>query len=197
LADFSVDLAPWWLGAAGFRRDGDPGDFYAQLERVFTRTGSSDRWLPGTWDSKRLSLEWAYAAERLIPSTVCMLIARSLVDGRLYQADLENFSVTALVRAGGEETYLAIGAAIIADARIFGVIISAVPGVAGGSWQPEPGGVMGSTPGPGEVVWSTVLPASVAVQVVVPPPQCLGVSGLLPGVSPGPPYVHDWPPHSC
>src|SRR5262245_39510554 len=27
-----VRLAPWWLGAAGYRREGDPTDFYSALK---------------------------------------------------------------------------------------------------------------------------------------------------------------------
>ena len=59
-----VDLARWWLGAGGFRRDGDPADFHASLEAAAKREAKgstahvcSDRWLPAKWDWERLQLE--------------------------------------------------------------------------------------------------------------------------------------------
>jgi hypothetical protein len=84
-----VRQAPWWLGAAGYRRDGDPADFYAALAAAWHRAGgSSDHWLPAAWDWKRFELENAYAWEANIRRIVRELIARSLRDGHPYQADL-------------------------------------------------------------------------------------------------------------
>ncbi|GAA2488666.1 hypothetical protein Ahu01nite_023210 [Winogradskya humida] len=36
-----VRQAPWWLGAAGYRREGDPSDFYSALATTWDREGSS------------------------------------------------------------------------------------------------------------------------------------------------------------
>lgn len=166
-ASAQVRAAPWWIGSAGFRREGDPADFYAALTAAFEREGSSsDKWLPVAWDWKRLELEHAYAWEANIRRIVCDLIARSLQDGHPYQADFDNYSVTALARANGDETYLAIGTENIADPRIFAVIINAVPGVDRASWLPEPHGVAGLNPAPGQIIWSTVLAPSVAAQLL-------------------------------
>jgi hypothetical protein len=159
-------LAPWWLGMGGYRRAGDPNDFYASLEATADRDGSSDRWLPQGWDWKRLELEHIYAWEHEIRRIVCELIARSLKDGRAYQAEFEHYKVTALARAEGGETYLLIATENIADARVFAVIMNAVPGIELDSWLPEPEGVAGIEPGPGEIIWSTILPPAVAAQLL-------------------------------
>jgi hypothetical protein len=168
-ADASAQLraAPWWLGSAGFRREGDPTDFYAALTAAFGREGSSsDKWLPVDWDWKRLELEHAYAWEANIRGIVRDLIARSLHDGHPYQAAFDNYSVTALARARGEETYLTIGTENVADPKVYAVILNAVPGVDHSSWLPEPDGVIGLNPEPGQIVWSTMLPPSVAAQLL-------------------------------
>ncbi|WP_157751845.1 hypothetical protein [Actinoplanes derwentensis] len=159
--------APWWMGAAGYRRDGDPSDFYAALAAVWTREGgSSDIWMPTDWDWKRLEVEQAFALEDQIRTTVREIIARSLRDGNPYQVEFNHYKVTALARAHGEETYLIIGTENIADSRIFSVIINSVPGIDHASWLPEPDGVAGLEPGPGEVIWSTVLPHAVAAKLL-------------------------------
>lgn len=79
---------------------------------------------------------------------------------------MHNYSVTALARANGGETYLAVGTENIADPKIFAVIINAVPGVDPSSWMPEPSGVVGLEPEPGEIIWSTILPPGVAAQLL-------------------------------
>ena len=166
-ASSQVRRAPWWLGAGGFRREGDPSDFYAALAATSDREGGcSDRWMPSTWDWKRLEIEHAYAWERQIRRIVRDLIGRSLQDGRPYQAEFYNYRVTALARAHGSETYLSIGAENIADPRVFAIIINAIPGIGPDSWLPEPDGVAGLIPGPGEVIWSTILPPEVAAQIL-------------------------------
>ncbi len=166
-ANSQVRRAPWWLGRAGFRRAGDPGDFYAALTAAWNRDGaSSDKWMPGDWDWKRLELEHAYAWEARIRGIVLDLIVRSLRDGHAYQAEFHHYHVTALVRARGEETYLIVGTENVADPRVFAVIINAVPGIDHESWLPEPDGVAGLQPDPGEVIWSTVLPPAVAANLL-------------------------------
>lgn len=162
-----IRAAPWWLGAGGYRREGDPADFYAALAATVGRTGgSSDKWLPNDWDWKRLELEHAFAWEKEIRRIICELIARSLRTGCAYQAELHNYKVTALARAADGETYLAVGAENVADPKIFAVIINAVPGVDPHSWMPEPNGVADLKPEPGEIIWSTILPPAVAAQLL-------------------------------
>lgn len=168
-ADASPPLrsAPWWLGTAGFRREGDPADFYAALAAAAERDGSSsDKWLPSEWDWKRLELEHVYAWEAQIRRIICELISRALRDGRAYQAEFHNYSVTAMARAKDGETFLAVGTENVADARVFAIIINAVPGVDPDCWQPEPGSVFGLSPAPGEIIWSTILPPEVAAQLL-------------------------------
>ena len=94
------------------------------------------------------------------------LIARSLHDGRPYQAEFHRYKVTALARARGAETYLITGTENIADPRVFAVIINAVPGINHDSWLPEPDGVAGLEPALGEVIWSTILPPAVAARLL-------------------------------
>ena len=162
-----VRAAPWWVGAAGYRREGDPADFYAALTAAVEREGgSSDKWLPADWDWKRLELEHASAWEKEIRRIVCELIARSLRSGYAYQAEFHNYSLTALARAADGETYLVVGTENVADPKIFAVIINAVPGVDPSSWMPEPSGVAGLEPDPGEIIWSTILPPAVAAQLL-------------------------------
>jgi len=54
--------ARWWLGAGGYRRDGDPSDFYESMAATAGRDGKgsgkprSERWLPAQWDWQRLGL---------------------------------------------------------------------------------------------------------------------------------------------
>ncbi|MEU8083828.1 hypothetical protein AB0B57_09445 [Micromonospora sp. NPDC049101] len=158
--------ASWWLGAGGYRREGDPGDFYESLAATANRDGSSDRWLPQAWDWKRLELEHIYAWEREIRRIVRELIARSLQNGYAYQAEFQRYKVTALARAEDGETYLMIGTENIADPRVFAVIINAIPGIDPTSWMPEPEGIRGLEPEPGEIIWSTILPPEVAAQLL-------------------------------
>lgn len=161
-----IRLAPWWLGAGGYRREGDPSDFYASLAAAFNRDGSSNQWLPEAWDWKRLELEHIFAWEQEIRRIVRELIARSLKDGHAYQAEFEHYRVTALARAEGGEAYLLIGTDNVADARVFAVIINSIPGIDPDSWLPEPEGVAGVQPNPGEIIWSTILPPAVAAQLL-------------------------------
>jgi hypothetical protein len=166
-ADSSLaELASWWLGTGGYRREGSPEDFYARLTATARRDGNSDRWIPSNWDWNRLKIEAAYAWERKIREVVCQLIARSLRDGRAHQANLHDYTVTALAKATAGETYLLVGTSNVADPRIFAVILNAVPGVDRDSWLPEPDRVEDLRPGPGEVVWSTILPPSAATDLL-------------------------------
>lgn len=82
----STELAPWWLGTGGYRREGSPTDFYACLAVTAERDGTSDRWLPSSWDWTRLTLEAAYAWESRVREVVCRLVARSLRDGSSHRA---------------------------------------------------------------------------------------------------------------
>ncbi|MEV0131702.1 hypothetical protein AB0H83_24970 [Dactylosporangium sp. NPDC050688] len=170
-AAVQVRFAPWWMGAAGYRREGDPADFYSALESDAGRSGGSDKWLPSDWDWKRLELEQAYAWEAQIRTTVRGLIARSLRNGRTYLAEFRGYSVTALAQARGGETYLKVGLAKVADPKIFAVILNAVPGVDPQSWMPEPSDVAGMRTESGEIIWSTILPPAVAAGLLDEFPQ--------------------------
>ncbi|MFF4812584.1 hypothetical protein ACFY03_30670 [Micromonospora chersina] len=174
-----IRIAPWWLGAAGYRRDGDPSDFYASLTAAAQQDGKgrvpasvcSDRWLPADWDWTRLTLEIAYAWEFEVRKAVCGLIARSLRTGRIYEANFGHHTVRVLARGADGETYLAVGTENISDTKVFAAIINAVPGIEGDSWMPEPGGVMGIDPEPAEIIWSTILPPPVAARLLEEYPE--------------------------
>jgi hypothetical protein len=160
------------LGRAGYRREGDPTDFYAALAAAASRDGgSTDPWLPSDWDWKRLELEHAVAWETDTRRIVGELIARSLRTGHAYQAEFQRYSVTALARANEGETYLVVGSENVADAKVFAAIINAIPGIDPAAWLPEPDGVAGIEPSPGEVIWSTILPPSVAAELLERYPQ--------------------------
>jgi hypothetical protein len=161
-----LGMAPWWLGAGGYRRDGDPHDFYAALAATAERDRSSERWLPTPWDWNRFVLESAFAWERHIRLIVRELIARSLRSGDAYVAEFEKYTLTALAKARDGETYLAIGAENAAHPKVFAVILNAVPGVSPSDWMPEPGGVAGLEPRLGEIIWSTILPPAVAARLL-------------------------------
>jgi len=172
LAEDEVSAARWWLGAGGYRRDGDPSDFYEVMAAAAIRDGRgsggprSDRWLPEKWDWKRLELEDAVAWVTAVRMAVGQLIARSLRTGRTYRAEFTNYRVTAVAHAQDGDTYLVVGAENVADPKVLAVVLDAVPGVDSESWQLEPGEVIGIEPGPGEMVWSTILPPASAARLL-------------------------------
>jgi len=165
-SDVPSEAGAWWLGRAGYRREGSPEDFYTSIEKAYERAGGSNQWLPSDWDWTRFRLEAAYAWERGIRDVVCRLIANSLRDGCQYYVELEGYRITATARARDNETYLAIGTENSADPKVFAVIINAVPGIDKDDWMPEPGGAAGLVPGAGEVIWSTILPPDVAAALL-------------------------------
>ncbi|WP_305785954.1 hypothetical protein [Symbioplanes lichenis] len=165
--------ARWWLGAGGYRRDGDPADFYAVLAaaakraaRTSTSPASSDRWLPTQWDWDRLEAEETVAWELQPRRVIGGMIARSLRDGRAYHTVFRRFSVTAVARAQDGETYLVIGFDTAADAGTLSAILRAVPGIEEDDWMIEPGKVLGIEAAPGEHIWSTALPTRVAADLL-------------------------------
>lgn len=177
LQDGDIILPPWWIGAAGRREDGSTRDFYEVLSAEAWRAGSklhptSDHLLPTVWDAKRLEVEhanqWVVETKRIL----LRLIARSLRCGQVVTAEYRNYEISALVRAeNGNEAYLVIAANGVVDPKTFATILSAVPGVAPGDWQPEPGGVSGITPPAGHVVWSTLFPPEVTHAILEEAPE--------------------------
>ena len=176
LAEFQTSLDPpgrWWLGAGGWREQGAPDDFYAEVQAKATREGrgtgkTSSVWLlPREWDWARLRVESVQAWARELRDLVRRLIAASITSGDHVRAEFLNYTIQVIVRADGAEgAFLAVTAEGIYDAKVIAVILSAVPGLSVDDWQPEPGGVSGIEPQAGQIIWSTLLPPKVAAEVL-------------------------------
>jgi hypothetical protein len=156
--------APWWLGAAGRRRDGDHDDFYKQIENECARTGkgtgspSSAHLLPQPIDWERLHAETAARTVIALQAAVREAIAGSIRTGDPHSTLLANgWGLTALVRANKEDAYLALIASGGWDPAVYSLILDAVPGVPSGDWLPEPRDVVGIVPEADQIIWSTVL----------------------------------------
>ena len=174
LADLGVpELAAWWGGAAGVRRDDSASDFYRQLQAEARRYGrgtgkpSTGHLLPQQVDADRLEAETAALAVEATRTIVLGLIARSLMDGKAYAAILSGHIITALVRAEkGGEAYLAIAAEGFVQPRMIALILSAVPGISESDWQAEPGGVSDIKPKEGQIIWSTMIPPYIQARIL-------------------------------
>jgi hypothetical protein len=171
-ADITTSVGRWWLCAAGYRREGDRGEFYAALEAEARRRGgkgnpSTSHLLPADWDWKRLAAELAEAWRSRLQRVVLELVARSLRSGKAHVAEFRHHRVSALVRADdGDDAYLAIIAEGIPDPKVIAIILASVPGIPADHWQPEPGSVPGLSTVPGEVIWSTCLPPTISATVL-------------------------------
>lgn len=168
------DLAAWWGGAAGFRRDDSASDFYRQLQAESLRHGrgtgkaSTGHLLPQQVDADRLIAETVTLAVEATRTMVLGLVARSLLDGKAYAAILSEHVITALVRAeDGGEAYLAIAAEGFIQPRMIALILSAVPGISESDWQAEPGGVSDIKPKEGQIIWSTLIPPDIQARILV------------------------------
>jgi acetamidase/formamidase len=165
---------PWWIGAAGVRRDDSANDFYKLIEAEAIREGkgtgrpSTDHLLPQQVDRERLEAETATLLVQGLRDLVLSLIAASLKDGSPYYAEVTGHRVTAVVRASEDatEAYLAITAEGFSDPRVLGIILSAVPGIDKDDWLPEPGGAAGIDPNPGQIIWSTIIPPAVQANIL-------------------------------
>lgn len=128
---------PWWIGAAGVRRDDSANDFYKLIEAEAIREGketggpSTDHLLPQQVDRERLEAETATLLVQGLRDLVLSLITASLKDGSPYYAEVTGHRVTAVVRASEDatEAYLAVTAEGFSDPRVLGIILSAVPGI--------------------------------------------------------------------
>jgi hypothetical protein len=149
-----------WLCAAGYRRDGDPDDFYAQFERQCI--AGSEIFLPDDRDEKRRRLELADSSDRerrrLLTERVVSGIADAARTGREVRVDLptmvdpESFlprstaGLSVEITSNGpdypNELTLYVEITDYAGARYNDILIevqSSVPGVPVGDWEPEPG----------------------------------------------------------
>jgi hypothetical protein len=167
------ELAAWWGGAAGGRRDDSVSDFYRQLQAEALRHGrgtgkpSTSHLLPQQIDADRLEAETAALAVEATRMIVLHLVARSLLDGKAYAAILSEHIITALVRAeDGGEAYLAIAAEGFIHPQMIALILSSVPGVSESDWQAEPGGVTDIKPKEGQIIWSTMIPPDIQARIL-------------------------------
>lgn len=164
---------PWWIGAAGVRRDDSASDFYRLIEVEALREGkgtgrpSTDHLLPQKVDRERLEAETAALLVQGLRDLVLDLIVKSLQDGRPYFAEVTGHRVTAVVRASdASEAYLAVGVEGFFDPRVIAIILDAVPGIDKNDWLPEPGGVTGIDPKSGQIIWSTIIPPAVQASIL-------------------------------
>ncbi|WP_322613047.1 hypothetical protein [Dermacoccus abyssi] len=155
----------WWLGAAGWREDGARRDFYTRIEsecRCVWSEAKKDRintdtLLPQEWDRRRIIAERAVAEQRAYRTVMMQCAARSLRSGKIVMAHFDAFAMGVLIRADRGEQFVAFIARQVYDPKRLAVMMSALPGVSGDDWGPEPAGIADLAPGPGEVVWSAVL----------------------------------------
>jgi hypothetical protein len=164
-------LEGWWLGAAGTRTDGDRNDFYEAVHSEAARRGAGtggpdSTWLlPGVRDARRRELESTTLMVVALRHEVRRLVARSIRSGSGWTLEFSKYRLQIEVRCHGD-AYLAIGTEGFIEPATIAVILDSVPGVASDDWQPEPGEVLGISPGPGQIAYSTILPAE-SQQVVL------------------------------
>jgi hypothetical protein len=155
----------WWLCAAGERKEDSSSDFYKAIEAEAARQRSASKahesvnsthLLPQDIDYTRLRAESLLRVQLALQDGVRRLIYRSIKTGKIWEAEYERHTIKACVRAE-DEAYVAIATEGFLDPRLIAVILAAVPGVASGDWQPEPGGVMGVEPAYGQIVYSAMI----------------------------------------
>ncbi|QKE83392.1 hypothetical protein [Arthrobacter sp. NEB 688] len=164
----------WWLGAAGWREDGSPTDFYsdvavgAHCPRTPAKPDGvdTDRLLPHDWDRRRLRAELAFSERDVYRRVMIMAAARSLRTGKVITAGFERFDMGVVVRADRGDQFVALIARNVFDPTRLAVMLDSLPGVDHDDWQPEPGGIAGIQPGAGEVIWSAVLTPEAADQIL-------------------------------
>jgi len=163
-----------WIVAAGYRRAGDPDDFYAELgesarrwradyNRSNTPPLTTDTWidplLPGQADEDRLVLEAAVRVVDDLRRTVRDLTLETARSGVEAVDEAAGCELGVLVRHGElGEVYVGIRVIGPAKPEIHAVILDAVPAVAD-----RAGWFLDRMPGrasrPGELVWSNLLDA--------------------------------------
>lgn len=164
---------PWWLGAAGYREEGSPLDFYEQIatrsvcDRSVKPQGvDTDALLPQPWDRKRLVLERAFTQRQVYEQVMLEAAAGSLRSGKVVTASFSQYEMGVLIRADRGEQYVAFIARGVHDPKVLAVMRDSFPGIAPDDWDPEPGGAFGLEPGCGEVIYSAVLPSEVADDIL-------------------------------
>lgn len=163
----------WWLGAAGYREEGSPQDFYEQIaarsacDRSRKPQGvDTDPLLPQEWDRKRLMLERALMQRRVYEQVMLEAGARSLRSGKVVTASFSQYEMGVLIRADRGDQYVAFIARGVFDPKVLAVMRDSFPGIAPDDWAPEPGGAFDLEPGCGEIIYSAVLPPEVAEDIL-------------------------------
>lgn len=164
----------WWLGAAGWREDGSPTDFYSDVsgDARCPRTPSkpdgvdTDRLLPHDWDRRRLRAELAFSERDVYRRVMILAAARSLRTGKIITAGFDRFDMGVVVRADRGEQFVAFIARNVFDPKRLAVMLDSLPGVDHDDWQPEPGGIAGIEPAPGQIIWSAVLTPEAADHIL-------------------------------
>jgi hypothetical protein len=170
-----------WLCAAGIRREGSPEDFYAALvsecrrRRQLHNANSSptlktetfsDHLLPQDDDHKRLALEEALRASRVLDEVVPQLVATAL-----FNSDEEQHGAVAGYRLGVlvhrddlDEIYISIRIVGSVSTDAHAVILSKVPGADLDAWSVDM--PPHRDPQPGEVTWSTLLDPAIVEKLM-------------------------------
>lgn len=155
----------WWIAAAGERQDDSAQhDFYARISAAAHLNGpkscSTDFLLPNDWDRRRLIAEAAVLAERVLRMHVQIAAGESLLNGDIRGFDVGDRNVRIRVQMLDDgEVYLAVGATGSIDASFMTTLFSAIPGLTGGDWIPEPSDALSFESAPGEILWSALIGA--------------------------------------
>lgn len=172
-------LPEQWLCAAGWREQGSPEDFYADLSRrcqawraQYNRTHASalvtDTYsaalLPIESDRKRLVLEAAAARSRAFRVTMYALVRAAVAEEAEQYDQVEGFGIGLLIqRRDPTEVYVGVRIRGPVSTKDHAVILSLVPGTDPAGWFID--AMPHREDYPGEVVWSNVMDPAVVAAV--------------------------------
>jgi hypothetical protein len=167
----SIDQT-WWLVAGGSRADDSAQhDFYARISSLAhsggAKTCSTDFLLPDMWDANRFLGEVAVLAERVVRVQIRLAAGESLLNGDIRAFDVGDRNVRVRVKLLDDgQVYLAIGTTGSIDREFMVNLLSAIPGLSGDDWMPEPSDTLGFEPSHGEILWSAMIGPETQEQLV-------------------------------
>jgi hypothetical protein len=168
-------LPDQWLCAAGWREQGSPDDFYADLARrcqawrheynrthvpALTTETHSDPLLPIEVDRMRLALEAAAARSRALRATIHDLVRAAVTMEAEQSREVEGFAIGLLLqRRDPAEVYVGVRIRGPVSTKDHAAILSLIPGTDPAAW------FIDSMPHrddyPGETVWSNSMDLAV------------------------------------
>jgi hypothetical protein len=167
----SIDQT-WWLVAGGTRADDSAQhDFYSRISADAhsggANTCSTDFLLPDEWDAARFLGEVAVFAQRVVRAQTRVAAGESLLNGDIRAFDIGDRNVRVRVKLLDDgQVYLAIGTTGSIDREFVVTLLSAIPGLSGEDWMPEPSDTLGFDPSPGEILWSAMIGPNIQEELV-------------------------------